>query len=62
MRAMKSLDGYYLYRIDGHLELWRGKIGGENSYRAGYVSNADNLAEAVYAAREEMYWLMKEGI
>ena len=60
MRALKTDGKYFLYRIDGHLELWRGKHGKEWSYRAGYVSDADNFEYAVEMADEEMRCLMAE--
>lgn len=61
-KALKTDGKYYLYKIDGHLELWRGKIGGEYSYRAGYVMDADNFEVACYEADEEMRSLMAQGV
>ena len=60
MRAIRTSGKYNLYRIDGHLELWRGKFGGEYSFRAGYVSNADNFEMACISADEEMACLMAQ--
>ena len=51
---------YNLYKVQGMYELWRGRMGTQFSYRAGYVSNPDNLIEAIYAAEEEMRCLMAE--
>ena len=62
MKTIKTDGKYFLYNIDGHLELWKGKFGGEYSYRAGYVSNRNNFEVAVDAAEEEMRCLMAEGI
>lgn len=61
-KAIKTDGKYFLYNIDGHLELWRGKLGGEWSYRAGYVANRDNFEYAVDTAEEEMRCLMAESI
>ena len=47
-------------RIDGHLELWRGKFGGKYSFSAGVVSNKDNFEMACDVADEEMACLMAE--
>lgn len=60
MRAIKREGNYRLYRVDGMYELWSGVIGKELSYRAGYVSNPDNFEEAIYAAQEEMHYMMAE--
>jgi hypothetical protein len=60
MRALKNDGKYFLYRIDGHLELWRGRYGKEWSYRAGYVADADNFEYAVSEAEDEMRCLMAE--
>jgi hypothetical protein len=61
MKAIKKQGNYRLYRIDGHLELWSGVFGGEYSYRAGYVTDADNFEYAIEVAKEEMRYLMAEG-
>ena len=61
MRAIRTDGKYNLYKVNGLLELWRGKIGGEYSFRAGYVSNRDNFEMATIAADEEMAYLMAEG-
>ena len=62
MRAIRTSGKYNLYRIDGHLELWRGKFGEENSYRAGYVSDKENFLMACDVADDEMAWMMAEGM
>ena len=62
MRAIRTNGKYNLYRIDGHLELWRGKFGKEYSFRAGYVSNKNNFEMVCIAADEEMACLMNEGV
>lgn len=62
MKAIRTDGKYNLYRIDGHLELWRGKFGGEYSYRAGYVMDKENFELAVANADEEMRYLMAQGI
>jgi hypothetical protein len=51
---------YNLYKVQGYYELWRGRMGTQFSYRAGYVSNPDNLMNAIYAAEEEMRCMMAE--
>jgi hypothetical protein len=51
-----------MYKIQGHYELWRGRMSSKNGYRAGYVSNPDNMQEAINAAEEEMRYLMAEAI
>lgn len=61
MKAIKTDGKYYLYKIDGYLELWRGKFGGEWSFRAGYVMHADNFEYACANADEEMRYLMSQG-
>ena len=61
-KALKTDGKYYLYKIDGHLELWRGKIGGEYSFRAGYVMDAENFEMACDSADEEMAYLMAQGV
>lgn len=63
IRPVKKSNGYYAYKIQGMIELWRGKIEEEEtkySYRAGYVSNIENLEMAIDAAQEEMRCLMAE--
>ena len=64
MELLKKRDGYYLYKAEGLniFELWKGKEGGELSYRAGYVSDVENLDEAIGNAEEEMRTMMKEFI
>lgn len=63
-KAIKT-DGkkYWLYKSEdfGGYELWRGKKGGEYSFRAGYVANKDNFEIACYEADEEMRYLMAQG-
>lgn len=59
---VKKMDGYKLYKIQGHYELWRGRMTAKNAYRAGFVSNPDNMQDAIYAAQEEMRYLMAEAI
>jgi len=49
-----------LYKVQGMYELWRGRMGTQFSYRAGYVSHPDNIMEAIYAAEEEMRCMMAE--
>lgn len=61
MKAIKTNGTYYLYAIDGHLELWRGKFDGEYSFRAGYVANKENFEYACDNADEEMRCLMAQG-
>jgi hypothetical protein len=60
MKAIKQKDGYYLYKIDGHLELWRGKYGSEYGFNAGYVAYAENFEYAVDVAKEEAAALMAD--
>jgi hypothetical protein len=62
MRAIKKQGEYRLYRVENHLELWKGVFGGEYSYRAGYVANAENFEYAIDVAEEEMRCLMAEAI
>ena len=61
MQLLKKRDGYYLYKAEGFkvLELWKGKEGGKFSYRAGYVSDVDNLDVAIFNAEEEMRTMME---
>jgi hypothetical protein len=59
---VKKASGYKMYKVQGHYELWRGRMSSKNGYRAGYVSNPDNMQEAIYAAQEEMRCLMAEAI
>lgn len=56
MELLKKRDGYYLYKVEGLniFELWKGEEGGKYSYRAGYVSDVENLDEAIGNAEEEM--------
>jgi hypothetical protein len=56
--ARQKAGKYNLYKVQGMYELWRGRMGTQFSYRAGYVSNPDNLMNAIYAAEEEMRCLM----
>lgn len=59
----KAKAGYYVYYIQGHYELWRGKIEQEEthySFRAGYIANLDNLDYAIEEAKAEMRALMAE--
>lgn len=58
MRAIRSKDGYKMYRIDGHLEMWFGNT--TDGVRVGYVSDADNFEYAVEVAKEEADCLMEE--
>lgn len=60
MKAIKQKDGYYLYKIDGHHELWRGKHGSEYGFNAGYVADPANFEYAVDVAKEEAAALMAE--
>jgi hypothetical protein len=61
MRALRSKDGYKMYRINGSLEMWFGNANDpDNSCRVGYVANADNFEHAVEVAKEDAYYLMKE--
>jgi len=59
---VKKSGRYKLYKIQGQYELWRGRMTAKNAYRAGYVSNPDNIQEAIDAAEEEMRCLMAEAI
>ena len=59
---VKKAGSYKLYKIQGHYELWRGRMTAKHAYRAGYVSNPDNMQEAINAAEEEMRYLMAEAI
>ncbi len=59
---VKKIGSYKLYKIQGHYELWRGRMTSKNGYRAGYVSNADDMQVAIDAAEEEMRHLMAEAI
>jgi hypothetical protein len=61
-RALKKLNGYYLYKTSDGYELWRGNMAGKWSFRAGYVMNPDNFEVAVDAAEEEMRCLMAEAL
>lgn len=60
MRAIKKQGNYRLYRVENHLELWHGTYQGKNSYRAGYVADAENFEYAIDVAEEEMRCLMAE--
>lgn len=57
---MAKSRGYFVYKIQGYKELWKGKIEGEYAYRAGYVFDIENLEQAIDAAEEEMRYLMAE--
>jgi len=59
-QLLKSKDGYYLYKVGDYKELWHGKMGVENSYRAGYVMDADNFEMAIQSAEEEMRSLVED--
>ena len=59
---VKKAGRYKLYKIQGQYELWRGRMTAKHAYRAGYVSNPDNMQEAIEAAEEEMRYLMAEAI
>ena len=59
---VKKSGRYKLYKIQGQYELWRGRMTAKNAYRAGYVSNPDNMQAAIDAAEEEMRCLMAEAI
>lgn len=60
VKLVKSKDGYFLYKVGDYNELWKGKMGTEHSYRAGYVSNKDNFETAIVAAEEEMRCLVED--
>ena len=62
MKSIKKIGEYRLYRIEGCLELWKGSYGGKYSYRAGYVSNSENIEHAIDVAKEEIASLMAQGI
>jgi hypothetical protein len=62
IRPVKKARGYFVYNIQGYKELWKGKMEGEYSYRAGYVSDIANLEVAIDNAEEEMRCLMAEAI
>ena len=62
MRSIKKQGEYRLYRVENHLELWRGVYEGKYSYRAGYVADAENFEHAIDVAEEEMRCLMAEAI
>jgi hypothetical protein len=59
---VKKIGGYKLYKIQGQYELWHGRMTSKNGYRAGYVSNPENMQVAIDAAEEEMRCLMAEAI
>ena len=58
MKAIKKLDNYRMYRIDGHYELWYGKF--NDGVRVGYVSNPDNFLMACHEAEMEFMALEQE--
>jgi hypothetical protein len=60
IKPMKKARGYFVYKIKGDKELWKGKMEGQYSYRAGYVFDIANLDQAIDAAEEEMRCLMAE--
>jgi hypothetical protein len=60
IKPMKKSRGYFVYKINGDKELWKGKIEGQYSYRAGYVFDIENLDQAIDNAEEEMRCLMAE--
>jgi hypothetical protein len=60
IKPAKKSRGYFLYKIQGHKELWKGAIEKEFSYRAGYVFEMANLDQAIDAAEEEMRCMMAE--
>jgi hypothetical protein len=60
IKPAKKSRGYFLYKIQGHKELWKGAIEKEHSYRAGYVFEMANLDQAIDAAEEEMRCMMAE--
>jgi hypothetical protein len=59
---VKKAGAYKMYKVQGAYELWHGRMSSKNGYRAGYVSNPDNLMEAIDAAEEEMRCLVAEAI
>ncbi len=59
---VKKAGKYKMYKVQGHYELWHGRMTSKNGYRAGFVSNPDNMQEAIEAAEEEMRYLMAEAI
>lgn len=60
MRALRSKDGYKMYKINGSLELWFGNANTEDSIRVGYIADADNFEYCVEEAKEEAHYLMEE--
>ena len=60
IKPMKKSRGYFVYKINGDKELWKGKMEGQYSYRAGYVFDIENLDQAIDNAEEEMRCLMAE--
>jgi hypothetical protein len=62
IKPVKTYGKYNLYKVNSDYELWRGRMGGKWSFRAGYVSHPDNIIEAAYAADEEMRYLSAEAL
>ena len=60
VKLITEKDGYFLYRVGDYNELWRGKMGVENSYRAGYVQNPENIDMAIAEAEAEMRSLIAD--
>ena len=60
MKAIKQQDGYYLYKIYNHHELWRGKHGSKYGFSAGYVADPANFEYAFDVAKEEAAALMAD--
>jgi hypothetical protein len=61
MRALRSKDGYKMYRINGSLELWFGNANKpEEAVRVGYIADAENFEYCVEEAKEEAHYLMEE--
>lgn len=58
MRAIKKLDNYRLYKVDGYHELWFGKY--QDGVRVGYVSNPANFEMACHEAEMEFKALNRD--
>jgi hypothetical protein len=58
MKALRKLDNYRMYKVDGYYELWFGKY--NDGVRVGYVSNPDNFLMACHEAEMEFMALEKE--
>jgi hypothetical protein len=57
---VKKSGKYNVYKIQGMYELWKLTMEHEFGFRAGYISDLDNLEYAIDAAEEEMRCLMAE--